>query len=175
MQVKCFCKYDPQKQFENSVLYMASCFCSYACVFAFHYNLSILLGLYLIWMPFIICHGRSKVENLCLMLFCILLCSELSSTSWWLLNFCHYPQSFLWNCSHLLSHPLGIFMWLSNISPNMSCLKLNSFSILCPQPNCSLFSAVPFHWLYYHSPSSFITLRKIFHVSKVSSLVLFIF
>lgn len=175
MQVKCFCKYDPQKQFENSVLYLASCFCSYACVFAFHYNLSILLGLCLIWMPFIICHGRSKVENLCLMLFCILLCSELSSTSWWLLNLPLPTILSLELQSHLLSHPLGIFMWLSYISPNMSCLKLNSFSILCPQSNCSLFSVEPFHWLYYHSPSSFRTLRKIFHVSKVNSLVLFIF
>ena len=77
--------------------------------------------------------------------------------------------------SHLLSHPQGMFTWLSYSCPNVSCLKLNSFSTLFPQPNCSLFSVVHFHWLYYHSPSSFRTLRIRFHVSKVESLVLFIF
>lgn len=62
---------------------------------AFCYNLGICLGICLIWMPLIICRGRSKVENLCLRLFCILLCSELSPQvdASWISAITHSPFS----------------------------------------------------------------------------------
>lgn len=177
MQVKCSCKYVLYKQFGNSVVYLASYFCSYMCVCVWFSlqseytprNMSHMNAIHhLSWQK-----QRWKP-----------LLEAISYTFVWL-TFSHklMTPEFLSSPTilslelqtYLLSHPPGIFMWMSYSSPNTSCLKLNSFSILFPQPNCSFFSVVHhFHRLYYQSPSSLRTLRIIFHVSQVNSLVLFI-
>lgn len=153
--------------------YLASCFCS--CMWICFSLQSVYTGICLIWMPLIICRGRSKVENLCLRLFCILLCSELSPTSWCLLNFCHYPQSFLWTSESFIKPPTGhLYVDVLQL-PKRVMFETELIFCLIPPTQLLFIQCIHFHWLYYHSPRSFRTLRIRFHVSKVNSLVLFIF
>lgn len=109
----------------------------FTCVFGFPYHLSVLLGVCLIWMPFVICHDGRKVEHHCSRICCVLLCGFLPRV--------YDPELLL--SPVILSLDLQTHLFSPHLAslcgcptgPHTSYLKLSSVSILYSQPNCSCF------------------------------------